>query len=227
VAELDEIITAVVDAAQDEWQRAMDEAFQSLRNVFDLLVSIRGYLPSRKYPGVPRIFEALIDDGLGALQTLAARVAQIPGRILLAFGTAAFSTPKHFHNRVMPLDEAIKLSVKLMVDQGLTVSAGAGVPAGLAIKKKVTGWIDTWIFLRYLNLSAGLRLVKARLVGLVIRIISLVFFYLGVVFFGVLIYRLWKFANDPANDQFFKRSTLRQDHPMVKDVELGRRRERG
>jgi len=224
MAELDSIFEQTIDTAQDEYQRALDEGFESARSVFDALFSIGSYLPSLRYPGVPRIFGVLIDTGLGAIQTFVGRVLQIPGRVMLGFATAAFTVPKHFHNRVMPLDDAIRLSIKLLIDQGLTTAAGAGVPPGIIIKKKVSGWIDTWVLLRYLNLSAGLRLIKGKIVTLILHAVALIFFYLGVIFFGVLIYKLWKFANDQSNDKFFTKQTLFQGHPMIKDRNLGRKR---
>lgn len=224
MADWSTIANEVIVAAQDEWQRALDEAFVALKEVFDGMRNPRYYLPSLKYPGVPKFFELLVDVGLEMFQTLFARIAQIPGRVALVFAAAALPMPKTFHHRVVPLDDAIRLSVKILIDQSLTVVAGAGVPPGILLKKKVTGWIDTWKFWRYFDLSAGLRLLKGKFITLILRLLSLIFFYVGVIFMGVLIYKLYKFANNPSNDTFFKRSALQQKNPLVHDTTLGRKR---
>jgi hypothetical protein len=213
-----------VQIAQDEWQRSLDASFAEFSNVFNALKNPLSYLPSIKYPGVPRIFGILVDDGLGAIQSLVRRVAQIPARVLLSLASFAFPLPANFHHRVVPLDDALRMSVKLLIDQGLTVAAGAGVPPGIAIKKTASTWINTWRLWRYFDLAAGLRLIKGRVITFVIHIVGLIFFYLGVIFFGVLIYRFFRFANDPANDKFFKRNALQQLNPLVRDTTLGRKR---
>jgi hypothetical protein len=150
------------DAAEllkDMQQELLDQAF----GLPDLLPTAR----------ITRMY-LLVSRGFDLLATLAARLSGIPAQVLVKVTVLRFPIPRKWHQRVIPLDDGIRLGITIMTTALLDTIQSPTLPFEMFIKRwgskiKLIKFIRTIPDFNPLEAAA---ILKSKVIQVVLRLVT-------------------------------------------------------
>lgn len=181
IQELERAIEDALKIGETEWEKTWEtfdrEGTELINKMLQELLRQGGFtddLPDL-VPGqsVARLY-LLVSEAVDLLATLGSSLSGIPAQILVKLTVLRFPIPRKWHQRVVPLDDGIRLGVTLMTSALLDTIQSPTLPLETFIKRWV-GKVKLTRFLRSIPdfdpLEAA-KILRGKVVEIVLRVLS-------------------------------------------------------
>lgn len=102
------------------------------------------------------------------------RIAFIPGRVLAEAVIDFQSFAPKWKHKVVRADEMLRFVLREIVDAGFEMATG-NVPPLWSLSKRITGFVNKWKFFTALDATAGLKIIKGKVLGIVLIVLRIIF----------------------------------------------------
>jgi len=181
VAELERAIEDALKIAETEWETAWAEfdkgAAEILQRMQNEILRQAGFtddLPDF-VPGqaIARMY-LIVSDTVDLVATLASRLSGLPAAILTKLTVLRFPIPRKWHQRVIPLDDGIRLGVTLMTTALLDTIQSPTLPLETFIKRwvskvKLTKFIRT---IPDFDPLEAAKILRGKVIEIVLRLLG-------------------------------------------------------
>jgi len=181
VEELRRGIEDALKVGETEWETIWDQFDQDARELLKdmetellrqigLTDDLPDFLPAER---IVRMY-LLISRGFDVLSTLATRLSGIPLQILVKVTVLRFPIPRKWHQRVIPLDDGIRLGITIMTTALLDTIQSPTLPFEMFIKRWV-GKVKMARFIRTIPdfdpLEAA-KILRSKVLEIVLRLLG-------------------------------------------------------
>lgn len=149
-------------------------------------------------------------------------LGDVPLRAIVRLATVAVPTVKRLDSVVVRGSDCYRFAATQVAETLLDYVGGQPLPASFTAWKNAERWLDTAAFLRFMDISAGLRALKGQLIGRILSVIRLSILTGMTLIGGLIVFRLIVRANEPGADTDLP--SLAQDSKRIGGIKRGQHR---
>jgi hypothetical protein len=157
-----------------------------------------------------------------ALLSYADDLLDIPLRSVVRLASVAVPVPARLQNRVVRGGDVYQFMAAELSETLLDYYGGNPLPASWTAYKRFDVVLEASRFIKFMDISAGLRVLKGQLVGRIITVMRLTLNFAMAITAGLIIFRLIARANEPGADSDIP--TLAQDSKRIGGIRRGQHR---
>jgi len=185
------LLLEIVQRLRDETNAVFARLIPVFQLIVDTVFSLRGFTISLKYPPLPLSFEIIFDGGFEIFDILTRGLSSVPFIVAGSIVLDRFKAPGILRQRVMTLDQAAILPIRVILNEGIRDGSPVSLPPEWQLSQLISRWTK---LVDFIKVPTFLRGAKALLGSAWGKVVTLVIIALNVIKLLSLFLLLWSYV---------------------------------